>query len=117
MQQCLLPLLLAAGSGPATHHGYARYYEPLLAPFRDAPVRLLEIGVESGHSLTAWRQYFHAAEHIWGVGLGEGDGDSPTLSGKVDWGEDGAAECSEDPGPPCSLVRHNFINRDEIGNL
>ena len=24
---------------------------------------------------------------------------------QVDWGEDGVAECSEAPGPPCSVVR------------
>ena len=37
---------------------YSRYYEPLLAPLTQAPVRLLEIGVEDGRSLAAWRQYF-----------------------------------------------------------
>ena len=85
VQECLAPLqppvlhslLLEAGSDKATHHGYtnlrmspctlytlsvpcrySRYYEPLLAPLTQAPVRLLEIGVEDGRSLAAWRRYF-----------------------------------------------------------
>ena len=67
----------------ATNHGYARYYEPLLASFRDAPVRFLEIGVQDGDSLTAWRQYFHAADHIWGIGkeIYKGDIKAKFLSG------------------------------------
>ena len=41
-----------------TMYRYSRYYEPLLAPLAQAPVRLLEIGVEDGRSLAAWRRYF-----------------------------------------------------------
>ena len=31
-------------------------------------MRLLEIGVASGDSIVAWRQYFHRYEHIYGIG-------------------------------------------------
>lgn len=89
----------------ATHHGYARYYEPLLAPLRQSAVRLLEIGVEDGASLAGWREFFPAAEQVWGVGLGAGDRQGLELSGKVDWGEGGVADCGQDPGPPCAIIR------------
>ena len=98
---------------------YSRYYEPLLAPLAQAPVRLLEIGVEDGRSLAAWRRYFpqvssHSgntdhtdspdqAEHIWGLGL---DAEARAgASGRVEWGAGGVAPCGGDPAPPCSIVR------------
>jgi hypothetical protein len=42
-------------------HGYARAYEPHLAPLRHEPITLLEIGVGSGASLRMWRDYFPRA--------------------------------------------------------
>ena len=41
-----------------SHARYSRYYEPLLAPLRQSPVRLVEIGVQGGASLAAWRRFF-----------------------------------------------------------
>lgn len=39
-------------------HDYLRHYEPLFAPFRDRPVRLMEQGVLGGHSMRTWAKYF-----------------------------------------------------------
>jgi hypothetical protein len=39
-------------------HDYLRFYEPYLAPLRDQPVRLLEIGILGGASLAVWEAYF-----------------------------------------------------------
>lgn len=41
-------------------------YEPYLAPLRDRPLRVLELGVEHGASLRMWREYFPRAE-VFGV--------------------------------------------------
>ncbi len=40
---------------------YLPYYDKLLAPLRDAPLRMLEIGVQNGGSLETWAQYFRDA--------------------------------------------------------
>lgn len=39
-------------------HGYTRWYEQYLAPWRDKPIKLLELGVWNGASLRMWRDYF-----------------------------------------------------------
>lgn len=39
-------------------HGYTAVYEPYLAPLRDRPIRLLEIGVWEGASLQMWSRAF-----------------------------------------------------------
>lgn len=54
----------------AWHHGYTATYEHMFAPLRDAPVRLLEIGVESGKSISMWDKYFdHPDTIIVGVDI------------------------------------------------
>ena len=47
----------AAGDGTRKAISYLREYESLLAPRREAPLRLLELGVSSGASLLIWRDY------------------------------------------------------------
>ena len=47
---------------------YLDIYQSLLAPFRDRPISLLELGVHSGHSLLLWREYLPKA-HIAGLDL------------------------------------------------
>lgn len=42
----------------SSFHGYLNTYERYLAPLRDKPIRLLEIGVLGGASLKMWRDYF-----------------------------------------------------------
>ena len=54
-----------------THH-YERQYARLLAPFRDRPVRLLEIGADGGASMAVWSEYFPDAELLAGIGYGAG---------------------------------------------
>ena len=61
------------GSDKATHHGYHRYYEPILQPYRERAFNLLEIGLDSGSSLHAWLEYFPLA-HIYVMDIGAGDG-------------------------------------------
>lgn len=39
-------------------HNYCPIYERFLAPLRDKPVNLLEVGVYRGGSLRMWQQYF-----------------------------------------------------------
>jgi hypothetical protein len=39
-------------------HGYLEIYEPILRPFVDQEVKLLELGVRTGGSLRLWRDYF-----------------------------------------------------------
>ena len=61
------------GTDKLFHHHYEDEYERHFAPFRDLPIRLLEIGVGGfkgidcgGESLKVWRDYFSQA-HIVGI--------------------------------------------------
>jgi len=54
--------------GPGFHN-YSRQYEGLLAPLRERPVRILEIGVYKGESLLAWRDAFPNAQCVVGVDI------------------------------------------------
>jgi cephalosporin hydroxylase len=45
-------------SDKGTVHSYIPVYEALFADLRAKPVRLLEIGIASGHSLLVWEEYF-----------------------------------------------------------
>ena len=47
-----------ASNWPGTKNNYLPFYELFLAPLRDDPIRLLEIGVDKGNSLRMWRDYF-----------------------------------------------------------
>jgi len=52
-------------------HGYHRYYETQLAPYRTIDgLRILEIGADSGISLGAWLQYFTKPAAVQGVAYG-----------------------------------------------
>src|SRR6266704_2450514 len=42
-------------------HDYLRFYEPLLAPFRDRDFDFVEMGVGSGGSLKMWEEFFPKA--------------------------------------------------------
>jgi SAM-dependent methyltransferase len=53
-------------SDKCTHHNYSETYDRLLSPLRDSATDILEIGIENGCSLRAWREYFPNA-HIYGL--------------------------------------------------
>lgn len=46
------------GTDKLTKHPYSEKYEGLFLPYRDEPVRLLEIGAYYGASTIAWDRYF-----------------------------------------------------------
>jgi hypothetical protein len=48
----------------SSHHNYLNFYESFMAPLRNAPLTLLEIGVYQGASLYTWREYFPNAKII-----------------------------------------------------
>ena len=45
------------GCDRGKRHGYERVYEPILSPYRDQMVKLLEIGVFRGCGIRAWSEY------------------------------------------------------------
>lgn len=49
-------------------HNYSPYYEMMLAPYKDKPINLMELGVYAGASVRAWKEYFSQA-NIFGVDL------------------------------------------------
>lgn len=48
---------------------YLREYDRLLAPWRDKPVRILEIGIQNGGSLEVWADYFPNAQRLIGCDI------------------------------------------------
>jgi len=59
---------LLASSDKGYHHGYHRFYYPILRGLEKSNVRFLEIGVADGRSMKIWNQYFVNAEHLYGIG-------------------------------------------------
>lgn len=47
-------------------HGYTKFYDQKFNPWREVPLRILEIGVHMGFSLQMWADYFPNAT-IWGI--------------------------------------------------
>lgn len=48
----------------SVHHNYLNFYEFFMAPLRELPLKILEIGVYKGASLRTWREYFPKANII-----------------------------------------------------
>ncbi|OBK44999.1 class I SAM-dependent methyltransferase [Mycobacterium kubicae] len=48
---------------------YLPAYESALAPYRERPIKMLEIGVARGGSLQMWRAYLHPDSQIAGVDI------------------------------------------------
>ena len=48
---------------------YLREYDRLFSPYRDRPIRLLEIGIQNGGSLEIWSQYFAKGEKFVGCDI------------------------------------------------
>lgn len=56
---------------PGAHkwHHYFPIYEKLLTEFRNRPIKILEIGIYKGASLSMWKQYFHQDSTIVGIDI------------------------------------------------
>lgn len=50
-------------SDEASQHGYDRACVPLFKPLKREPITILGIGVEDGHSLKTWAEYFSDFTH------------------------------------------------------
>ena len=50
---------------------YLEDYDPILTPYRNQAINLLEIGVQNGGSLEVWSKYFPEATHIIGCDINE----------------------------------------------
>ena len=50
---------------------YLEDYDPILTPYRNQTINLLEIGVQNGGSLEVWSKYFPEATHIIGCDINE----------------------------------------------
>ncbi|WP_437205726.1 class I SAM-dependent methyltransferase [Planctomicrobium sp. SH664] len=48
---------------------YFEIYEDVLRPFRDRPIRFLEIGIYQGASLALWRRFLHPESIIVGIDI------------------------------------------------
>lgn len=53
------------------YQDYLRNYEPLLAPYRDLPINLIEIGVADGGSVRMWERWMPRAQ-IVGIDISPG---------------------------------------------
>jgi hypothetical protein len=81
------------GTDKGSAHSYLPVYEKLFAPYRDQPIRLLEIGVDRGYSLEMWRAYFTHAEivgldiaapiEVPGVTVLQGDSTDQTVAEEI----------------------------------
>ena len=64
-----LAAIFEATEGVTKWAHYLPIYEAALAPYRDRPIRLLEIGVARGGSLQMWRRYLHQDTVIVGIDI------------------------------------------------
>ncbi len=56
-------LALASGTDKASnHHNYTEIYARYFAPFKEQPIKFLEIGINTGKSVKLWEDYFKNAE-------------------------------------------------------
>lgn len=54
------------GSDKVTLHAYGEIYDQLLSPFQRTASAVLELGIQNGYSMRAWRDYFSKAQ-IYGI--------------------------------------------------
>ena len=55
-------------SDKITHHGYERFYDYFLIPFKYKTINFFEIGVDAGRSLKLWNEFFPNA-NIYGMDI------------------------------------------------
>lgn len=61
--------IFAADTNVHKWHHYFDIYARHFGPYRDKPVRMLEIGVFRGGSLRMWKDYFHPESTIVGIDI------------------------------------------------
>lgn len=67
---CAIACDYAHATDKTTKHTYVRLYEELMAPYRDGPRVIVEVGVGDGGSLAMWCAYFdHPGTRVFGVDL------------------------------------------------
>ncbi len=66
-----LAQIFAQGSPQLIHkwHHYLPIYDRYFSPWRNRPLRFLEIGVSQGGSLSMWRRYFGPQATIFGIDI------------------------------------------------
>ena len=64
----LLTVLAEETDKGASRHMYTEIYEKFFSPFKNDPIRICEIGIESGGSLRLWEAYFPNAS-IFGIDI------------------------------------------------
>ena len=52
-------------------HNYLQYYDEWFKQYKDKKISLLEIGLENGHSIKLWKDYFTKAS-IYGMDINDG---------------------------------------------
>lgn len=87
-------------------HGYHRYYDRELAPYRDQEgIRILELGVARGYSLRVWGDYFSSVSALHGV-------DYATRSAQ--WL---SKTCQVAASPACDIVRIETVDISKVTEL
>jgi hypothetical protein len=71
------------GAGLHKWHHYLPIYERYFSPWRNRPLRFLEIGVSKGGSLQMWRRYFGPQAVIFGIDIDPSCAAFDGQSGKV----------------------------------
>jgi len=84
-------------------HNYSPYYDMMFAPYREQTISLLELGVYSGASCRAWKDYFPKA-NIFGV----------DLEYKPQYNEDRIFMIAADQSKPEDLKRLAEVQHDII---
>lgn len=56
------------GTDKGSEHSYIPVYERLFEPIRKDPIKILEIGIMSGHSILMWEEYFPNGS-VYGVDI------------------------------------------------
>ena len=69
--ECLKPyeaVITEHGTDKNTTHSYGPVYDTLFYPYKEKPIRLLEIGIAGGYALLAYADYFPNAD-IYGIDI------------------------------------------------
>lgn len=70
-QKCCSNSAIAGGDKGTVHSYIDEYYEKALAPVRSTAKRIVEIGINNGHSLKMWKEYFYNHSDLIGVDIND----------------------------------------------